>query len=90
MFSLLAKWVKTRVFVPSALSCYSRARTLSYKCTAHVAFSGVSVCVLELSWMPLCQASVIQHKHVFWFKVNCHKKVLETSKKGHGKSLKSP
>ena len=90
MFSLLAKCVKTNVFVPSALSCYPRPRALSYKCTAHVPFSGVPVCVLELSWMPLCQAGVIQHKHVFWFKVGCHKKVLEISNKGHGKSLKSP
>ena len=62
-------------------------------CTAHISFSGVSVSavhVLELSWMPQCQAGASQHKHFARFKINCHKEVLEISKKGHGKSLKSP
>ena len=40
--------------------------------------------------MPRCQASVIQRKHLAQFEVNCHKTVLEISKKGPGKSLKSP
>ena len=84
------------VFVPIALSCYSPTCILSYKCTVHIwvvsvfKLLEVSVCILWFSWMPRCQASVIQRKHLAQFEVNCHKTVLEISKKGPGKSLKSP
>ena len=40
--------------------------------------------------MPQCQAGVIQHKRFAWFNINCHKTVLEISKKGPGKSMESP
>ena len=33
---------------------------------------------------------MIQYKHFSPCEVNCHRKVLEISKKGPGKSLKSP